>query len=59
MIIFSRKIVPIQEIHRATTPVIINSVKQNIVFLAPLPDVSYNVNIELVTSDENPSVYSS
>ena len=29
------------------------------VFPSPMTDVSYNVNVELVTSDGNPSVYSS
>jgi hypothetical protein len=44
--------------YRGATPVLLNSVSQNIVFPSPLSDLSYNINIELVTSDGNPSVYS-
>jgi len=45
--------------YRGATPVLLNAVSQNVVFPSPLPDLSYNINIELVTSDGNPSVYSS
>ena len=45
--------------YRGATPVLFNAVSQDIVFPSPLPDLTYNVNIELVTSDGNPSVYSS
>jgi len=45
--------------YRGATPVLFNAVSQNVVFPSPLSDLSYNVNIELVTSDGNPSVYSS
>jgi len=45
--------------YRGATPVLFNAVSQNVVFPSPISDLSYNVNIELVTSDGNPSVYSS
>jgi len=45
--------------YRGATPVLFNAVSQDVVFPSPLADVSYNANIELVTSDGNPSVYSS
>jgi len=45
--------------YRGATPVLLNAVSQDIVFPAPLADVSYNINKELVTSDGDPSVYSS
>jgi len=45
--------------YRGATPVLLNAVSQNVVFPSPLSDVSYNINVELVTSDGNPSIYSS
>lgn len=44
--------------YRGATPVLLNAVSQNVVLSSSLPDVSYNVNTELVTSDGNPSIYS-
>ena len=45
--------------YRGATPVLLNTVSQDIVFPSPFSDVSYNINIELVTSDGDPSIYSS
>ena len=45
--------------YRGATPILLNAVSQDVVFASPLSDVSYNVNVELVTSDGNPSIYSS
>jgi hypothetical protein len=45
--------------YRGATPVLLNAVSQNVVFPSPLPDLLYNINMELVTSDGMPSVYSS
>lgn len=44
--------------YRGATPVLLNAVSQDVVFPSPLADLTYNINIELVTSDGNPSVYS-
>jgi hypothetical protein len=45
--------------YRGATPVLFNAVSQAVVFPSPLSDTSYNINSELVTSDGNPSIYSS
>lgn len=37
----------------------LEAVSQVVTFITPQPDTSYNVNTELVTSDVNPSIYSS
>jgi len=44
--------------YRGATPVLLNAVSQNIVFPSPLSDLFYNVNVELVTTDGKPSIYS-
>lgn len=44
--------------YRGATPVLLNAVSQAVVFPSPLPDVAYNINTELVTSDGKPSIYS-
>lgn len=44
--------------YRGATPVLLNAVSQDVVFPSPMPDLTYNINIELVTSDGNPSIYS-
>jgi len=43
---------------RGATPVLLGASSQDVVFPSPMPDLTYNINIELVTSDGNPSVYS-
>ncbi len=45
--------------YRGATPVLLNAVSQNVVFPSSMPDVTYNISVNLVTSDGNPSVYSS
>lgn len=44
--------------YRGATPVLYQAVSQDVVFPSPLSDLSYNINIELVTSDGKPSIYS-
>ena len=44
--------------YRGATPVLLNAVSQNVVFPSPLTDLTYNINIELVTTDGDPSIYS-
>jgi hypothetical protein len=44
--------------YRGATPVLINSVSQAVVLPTPMPDLLYNVNVELTTSDGKPSIYS-
>ena len=44
--------------YRGATPVLLNAVSQAIVFPSPLSDLIYNINIELVTTDGDPSIYS-
>lgn len=44
--------------YRGATPVLLNAVSQDVVFPSPMSSLDFNINIELVTSDGNPSVYS-
>ena len=36
----------------------LGATSKSIIFPSPLPDTDYNVNVELVTTDGSPSVYS-
>ena len=44
--------------YRGATPVLLNAVSQAVVLPSSLPDLNYNINVELVTSDGSPSVFS-
>lgn len=44
--------------YRGKTPVLFNSKSQAVIFPSPLIDITYNINIELVTTDGDPSIYS-
>ena len=44
--------------YRGATPVLLNAVSQDVLFPSPMPDLTYNINIELVTTDGDPSIYS-
>lgn len=44
--------------YRSKMPVPLGAISKSIIFPSPLPDTTYNVSVDLVTSDGNPSVYS-
>ena len=44
--------------YRSKIAIPLGAVSKNVPFPAPLPDTTYNVSVDLVTSDANPSIYS-
>jgi hypothetical protein len=44
--------------YRSKIAIPLGATSKSIIFPTPLPDTTYNVNVELVTTDGSPSVYS-
>lgn len=44
--------------YRSKVAIPLGAISKSVIFPTPLPDATYNVNVELVTADGSPSVYS-
>jgi len=43
--------------YRSRVGIVIGAVSKEVIFSSPQPDLSYNVSVDLVSEDSNPSVY--